>query len=49
MLSDLIQSEYSLPTEICFLNVGPVLNSVFDGSPHEITHDQVFFPALQAL
>lgn len=23
--------------EICFLSIGPVLNSVFDGSPHEIT------------
>ena len=45
MFFDLIQCEYSFPAETGFLNVGPVLNSVFNGSSHEITCGQVFFPA----
>ena len=45
MLCDLIQHEYSLPDETGLLNISPVLNSVFNGSPLEITCGQVFFPA----
>ena len=45
VLFDLIQCEYSLPVETGFLNISPVLNSVFNGSPLGITCGQVFFPA----
>ena len=31
MLFDLIQCEYSLPVETGFLNMGPVLKSIFEG------------------
>ena len=43
MLCDLIQCEYSLPVETDFSNIGPLLNSVSNGAPLEITCGQVFF------
>ena len=48
MLCDLIQCEYSLPVETDFSNIGPLLNSVSNGAPLEITCGQVFFFFLPA-
>ena len=49
MLFDHIQCEYSLPVETGFLNIGPVLKFICNGSLLEITRGQVFFSSQAGL